>query len=283
MRNTVVRPPLALAYHGVASVPRRRDAFKHFVSPHALRWQIAMLLSWGYTLLTFGELAARAACGEAAGYAALTFDDGFANNLSAMLPVLADRRMRATVFVVSGWMGHAHPHAPGHRVLSPDEVVALHEAGIEIGGHTVTHPRLGRLSYDDALAEMRSGKETLESIIREPVTSFSYPFGDATEETMGACREAGFNAACLTSGVGDWSQPYALPREGMINGTSRAGLWLRRDNRYERLVRRRGVRRVYGVTCRLRSMDVPPLELAEAAGAAELSAGSHARVARQSP
>jgi peptidoglycan/xylan/chitin deacetylase (PgdA/CDA1 family) len=254
------RPPLVLAYHGVADVPRRRDTFKHFVSPRALSRHISMLLAWGYALVTLGELALSAATGQASGLAALTFDDGFADNFSTLLPLLREKGVPATVFVVSGWLGGPHPHAPDHRILTAGEVAALHDAGVEIGAHTVTHPRLGRLPQAEVLAEMATSKADLEKIVQAPVTSFSYPFGDATPETAVACAEAGFTNACLTSGVGDWQRPFELPREGMINGTSRLGLWLRRDRRYERLVRRRGVRRVYALACSVRGMSVPPLE-----------------------
>jgi peptidoglycan/xylan/chitin deacetylase (PgdA/CDA1 family) len=241
-------------------VPRRRDTFKHFVSPRALSRHISMLLAWGYALVTMGELALSAATGQASGLAALTFDDGFADNLSMLLPLLREKGVPATVFVVSGWLGGPHPHAPEHRILSASEVAALHDAGVEIGAHTVTHPRLGRLPRDEALVEMATSKADLEEIVQAPVTSFSYPFGDSNAEVEDACRAAGFHAACLTSGVGEWSDPFTLPREGMINGTSQLGLWLRRDRRYERLVRRRGVRRVYALTCSVRGMSVPPLE-----------------------
>src|SRR6266540_5794190 len=104
-------PPLALVYHGLADVPLRRDAHGLFVAPGDFRRHVGRLRSWGYRLVTFGRLAELAAGGGAAGHAALTFDDGLADNLHVLAPLLAELEAPATVFVVSGWLGGAHPEA----------------------------------------------------------------------------------------------------------------------------------------------------------------------------
>jgi peptidoglycan/xylan/chitin deacetylase (PgdA/CDA1 family) len=218
---------LALAYHGIGEVPVRKDPFGLFVSPRRLLRHVAWLRRSGYTLVTFGELVAR---GDD-GLAALTFDDGFADN-----ELLCALRLPATVFVTTGWMGGEHPSVPGARMLDTDGVRRLHAAGIEIGGHTVTHPYLDRLDYEAALGEMRSGREALEALIDAPVPSFAYPFGTATQETVRACAEAGFRAACRTSGNGSVSTPLDYPRENMDGPGTIAGLRLKAAGRYEPLM-----------------------------------------------
>ena len=59
-----------------------------------------------------------AVAGRAGGIATLTFDDGFANVLTGLVLFLHELGVPATVFVVSGWLGGAHPlrTAPSHPI-----------------------------------------------------------------------------------------------------------------------------------------------------------------------
>lgn len=230
-------PPLALAYHGVADVSLRRDPEGLFVRPQDLRRQIAKLRGWGYRLVSFGELAGEVARDGGLGLAALTFDDGFADNLETLAPLLVEVEAPATVFVVSGWLGQPHPSVPWTRILTADELRDLQAAGIEIGGHSATHADLSTLSYEDALEELSRGKRELEAVLSEPVEVAAYPYGRANEEAIRACRDAGFRAACGASARGTWDDPHFLPRQDMDNRCTMIGLRLKRDNRYEPLMR----------------------------------------------
>jgi peptidoglycan/xylan/chitin deacetylase (PgdA/CDA1 family) len=245
-------PPLALTYHGVADVPLRRDPHHLFVRPRDLERQIARLRAWGYELVTFGELALRVAQDRSRGCATLTFDDGLADNLHALAPILEGASATATVFVTSGWLGRPHPTVGWARVLSADEVRELHARGVEIGAHTVTHPDLSRLPYEAALDELAGSKRALEALLDAPVEVAAYPYGKADAETRAAAREAGFRAACRTLGEGSWSDPYDLPRQTMENRASLLGLRLKRDDRYEPLMRFRVARGLRRVSRRLR-------------------------------
>ena len=235
-------PPLALVYHGVAKVPLGQDPDALFVAPADLRRQIARLREWGYRLVSFGELAEEVAGGGGPGCAALTFDDGLVDNLETLAPLLAELEVPATVFVVSGWLGKPHPAATWTRILTAEELRALRAAGLEIGAHSVTHPDLSVLSYEQARDELADCKRQLEEVLEEPLEVAAYPFGRATEETARACRDVGFRAACAATGRGNWADPYLLPRQDMENGSTLLGLRLKRDGRYEDLMRFRAAR-----------------------------------------
>ena len=107
---------------------------------------------------------------------------------------------------------------PAGLMMRSEQVRALHAAGMEIGGHTVTHPILARLDPAAARDEIARGKEQLEGIIRAPVTLFAYPNGkpatDYACEHVAMVRELGFKGAVSTSwGVGTRdADPYQLPR-----------------------------------------------------------------------
>jgi Polysaccharide deacetylase len=63
-------------------------------------------------------------------------------------------------------------------------------------------------------AEIRQSKTECEEIVGRPVTSFSYPHGDYTEESVSAVAEAGFTCACTTEyrSVCRGSDRLRLPR-----------------------------------------------------------------------
>jgi peptidoglycan/xylan/chitin deacetylase (PgdA/CDA1 family) len=230
-------PPLALAYHGVADVPLRRDQHGLFVRPQDLRRQIAKLRSWGYRLVSFGELARLASAAEAAGHAALTFDDGLVDNAETLAPLLTEEGVPATVFVVSGWLGQPHRTVPWTRIMTEAELGELRATGVEIGAHSVSHPDLSTLSYEAALDELAGSKHQLEAVLGEPVEVAAYPYGRANADTVRACRDAGFLAACSATARGSWRDPHNLPRQDMENRSTMIGLRLKRDDRYERLLR----------------------------------------------
>ena len=121
--------------------------------------------------------------------------------------------------------------------MNEEEVRALSADGVEIGAHTVTHPDLTTLRYEEARSELEASKRDLEALLEVPIDVAAYPFGRATAETARACRDAGFRAACRVSGEGSWSDPYNLPRQDMHNGSTLLGLRLKRDDRYQSVMR----------------------------------------------
>jgi peptidoglycan/xylan/chitin deacetylase (PgdA/CDA1 family) len=228
--------PLALAYHGVARVPLRSDPYGLFVAPEALRRQVALLRRRGYRLVTFSELVARTSAGDGAGLASLTFDDGFADNDTVLAPLLAELQAPATVFAVAGWLGGEHPDVPGTAIIDGEGLRRLHRAGVEVGGHTWMHTDLTTLDAAGARAELERGRIELEGLLDAPVTVAAYPYGRATEETIRACAEAGFVAACRTGAQGT-GRPLDFPREDMVNGSSQLGLRLKMRGAYQPLMR----------------------------------------------
>jgi peptidoglycan/xylan/chitin deacetylase (PgdA/CDA1 family) len=91
-------------------------------------------------------------------------------------------------------------------VTAPDEYAAcswseladMQNHGIEIGGHTVTHPTLGQVSRDQALAEIQGCMSMLAERLPQGPSSFCYPNGmpsDFSAELMALVEEAGFHCA----------------------------------------------------------------------------------------
>jgi peptidoglycan/xylan/chitin deacetylase (PgdA/CDA1 family) len=167
---------------------------------------------------------------------ALTFDDALTDGRTALRSLLHELDAPATVFVPTALMGRPHPAVPG-SVMTPREVVELSRAGVEIGSHSDTHRDLSTLAFAEARDDLDRSRRRLEDVVGRPVLVAAYPFGRATEETIRACREAGFVGACLISGKGSWADPFRIPRQDMDAAGTMLGLWLKRDDRYEPLMR----------------------------------------------
>lgn len=116
------------------------------------------------------------------------------------------------------WAGAAGSARETHRVLAREEIIELTRSGlIDVGCHTVTHPKLSALSRESQTDEIRESKHTLEEIVDHPVTGFAYPYGlesDYTNETVSLVREAGFAYGCTAAAgvVSRHSDRYRLPR-----------------------------------------------------------------------
>jgi peptidoglycan/xylan/chitin deacetylase (PgdA/CDA1 family) len=108
---------------------------------------------------------------------------------------------------------------PRSRLMTADEIRSLSQHPlITIGAHTVSHSPLTALSSENQFTEIDSSIRDLSEIIGEPVTSFSYPFGqrhrDYDAETLAVARKAGLKHA-LAADLGvvtAGSDPFCLPR-----------------------------------------------------------------------
>ncbi len=91
---------------------------------------------------------------------------------------------------------------PNDLMMTSEQVKELSLSGMDVGGHTVTHPILATLSRDDAKREISNGKKHLESIIGKQVDLFAYPNGlpgvDYLPEHVELVEELGFLGAVST-------------------------------------------------------------------------------------
>ena len=103
-------------------------------------------------------------------------------------------------------------------MMTEDEVKALSLAGMEIGGHTVSHPILACTDLDEVRQEISQGKQKLESIVGKELKFFAYPNGqfgkDYTKEHAQLVESLGFKAALTTNNgvIDNSSELYELPR-----------------------------------------------------------------------
>ncbi len=109
--------------------------------------------------------------------------------------------------------------------LSPEEVAALDRAGVEIGGHTVSHPILARCTDEQVEREIVDGRRRLESWVGHAIRSFAYPWGrrwDYDERAVKVLEKEGFVAG-LSMDPGSnlpGAHPFHLRRYAVDSGVS---------------------------------------------------------------
>jgi len=127
----------------------------------------------------------------------------------------ADERARV-MDVLLAWAGKEALRRPSNRPLSVRELQELSSSGlVEVGAHTVTHPILLELPFEQQQEEVAGNQRDLEQILGRPVESFAFPYGIHTPALVENLRGMGFRCACSTAGgpVRRRTNRFLLPRE----------------------------------------------------------------------
>ncbi|MGF1772482.1 polysaccharide deacetylase family protein [Vibrio wakamikoensis] len=198
---------------------------------------MALLKKMGFETLTFedlqdGRLIRRLDANKR--YIMLTVDDGYVDNLELMLPVLQKHDFKAVVYVVTGETFNRwdveNPSNPEKSVplMNAKQVKQLAGSGhIEIGGHTLTHPKLDTLTDEQQRFEIIENKKALEATLGKSLTSFAYPFGEHNQASKQIAKEAGYQYAVATNSgpLAFHQDPYQVRRIAIFPKTDVFGLW----------------------------------------------------------
>ena len=159
---------------------------------------------------------------------AITFDDGYRDNLELGAPILLRHGLPATFFLTTAYLGtnrvpswDENDPAP-HPFLSWDEARELARLGFELGGHTRNHPDLARLPLDEAHREIEGCRADIIRETGQTPMSFAYPFGQPANMSDAArliVAQAGFSCCVgLFDGINrPGADPYRLNRVPISN------------------------------------------------------------------
>lgn len=280
---------VVLTYHRIPPapdplLPDQPSAQSFAVQMRFLRSNFNVLpLGEALDALYQGRLPARAA--------AITFDDGYANNCTVALPVLREQGMVATFFVASGyldggrmwndtvieavrawqstimdlssvgldvyplndmaerraalaavlarlkylgqarrdelaaWLAEASGATlPNDLMMTSAQVRQLSEQGMEVGGHTVTHPILAAIDDEQVRAEVVQNREHLAALTGRQPRLFAYPNGTPGKDFLphhpALVLGCGYDYALTTA----WGAARPDTDRGQV---PRVGLWSR--------------------------------------------------------
>lgn len=126
--------------------------------------------------------------GESSLRVALTFDDGYKDNLQIAAPVLLKHRIPFTVFVTTDYLKSGRA-----EFLSPRELRELASLpGVTVGAHGATHTPLAGLSAPALWHELHDGRREIEDIIGREVTMLAYPHGSVNLAVRETAERAGY-------------------------------------------------------------------------------------------
>lgn len=233
-----------LMYHRFIDNESKKGTRGPYIDIKLFEKHLQLLKRLGFESVTFEDFADKGTIERLnpnKRYFMLTVDDGFIDNYELMLPLLKKYGFKAVVYVVTGetynrWDVEAseNPDKP-FPLMTNEQIKAMADSGyIEIGGHTLTHPFLSKLSYEEQKQEMEQNKLELESITGKPLVSFAYPYGDLDENSKEIARELGFDFAVATnSGPLAFHQDlYQIRRIAIFPKTSVLGLWRKITGNY---------------------------------------------------
>jgi peptidoglycan/xylan/chitin deacetylase (PgdA/CDA1 family) len=188
-------------YHNVSPVapPKFR---KYTVSPSSFAAQMRILALARYRVIRLDAYvdARRAGSPLSPRTAVITFDDGFRDAIRYAVPILRARRFTATFFIVAGLLGRRSEWLADSvadlALADGDTVLQLHRGGFQIGAHSMTHPRLSRLSDQDVIGELSRSRAVLEDLLGSTVTHMAYPFGDYDARVRSRAADTGYRSAC---------------------------------------------------------------------------------------
>jgi peptidoglycan/xylan/chitin deacetylase (PgdA/CDA1 family) len=210
-------PILMYHYIRINPVATDRAGFVLSVTPGDFARQMQFLATQGFTTVTMEQVRnyVRYDRPLPSKPIAITFDDGYDDAYSQALPVLQQYHQTATFYIITGFVGLVH-------YLTWNQVMALNNAGMEIGSHTVHHSSLPLLSGLLRRTELLDSQQTLEDRLGHPVLDFCYPGGQLDAATEIAVKQTGYLSATTTqygyANVGD--DPLRLPRVRVSGGES---------------------------------------------------------------
>ena len=193
-------------YHSIGNIGPETLSVDKF------KTHLSLIDAMGFTTITFAELITSTLRSDQK-YVVLTFDDGLLDNYEIAAPLLADYGYKATFFVIPGfdkitrWVNPdtcqwSDTKQDGFSIpfpnMQPNHRLELQRLGMEIGSHSMSHPKLNKIAVKDLNDEIVSSKSMLEDQLGSEVKSFCYPKGRYNQTILETVRIAGYVGACTT-------------------------------------------------------------------------------------
>lgn len=187
---------VVLLYHRVGAGGREID-----LDPEDFRRHVAYLAASGMVRSLDEALE-----GETPGGVVVTVDDGYRDFHESVLPVFAEHRVPALLYLATGLVadgGSSGPDALSWHHLEEAVATGL----VAVGSHTHSHADLSRATEREAEEEMLRSKGMIEDRLGVACRHFAYPWGVASPPAERAARRI-FETAAL---------PWRTNRRGAID------------------------------------------------------------------
>ncbi|MEM7200740.1 MAG: polysaccharide deacetylase family protein [Planctomycetota bacterium] len=218
--------PRVLIYHSVDDIDSPIS-----VSSELFRQQMDYLVRRGFRTVSAGQFVEALHRGEPLSpkTVVITFDDGYLNNIERALPILEERGLCATVFMVTKndgdlprWGERDLPRIRRmvdevyrgsdaekedafqrtmatltERIATWDELAPAPSRGLEILSHTRTHPYMDEVDDDQLADELRGSRQDLAERGFGESPALAWPYGAHDDRTIAAATQAGYRGTFL--------------------------------------------------------------------------------------
>ncbi len=210
-----ITAPILLYHH----VQPEYVANDYYLTVELFTQQMDWLLQEGYTSVTASQLVDTLIHG---GYlpekpVLITFDDGFVDVYQYAYPVLRERSMVATWYIVASYLN-------AQDCVTTEQALELISNGWEIGSHSMTHQDLQYTQ--DTNYEMAQSRVVLMRELNVPINTFAYPYGSVNEYVFEKAIKYGFSAGMGLGkiSVHDLNSLFYLSRLVVTDGMTSADI-----------------------------------------------------------
>lgn len=222
-----VRVPI-LMYHKVQAI----SYSKYYIATADFKKQIAALKAYGYQTITYQQLMNYRAGLDTppAKPIMLTFDDGYENYYTDVVPSADPLGYNTTCFVITGKVGGTNAWDTGDNNpvinhLTWPEIDQLNlDPLVDLESHTVNHPQLANVNSSTLKSELQNSRATLRSRLGTREMFFCYPYGSGASSStvQQAVRDAGYFMAVAAGGgvEGNCNNKFDLYRVPIYSDTT---------------------------------------------------------------
>ena len=186
-----------LMYHYLSTPPAGADIYRQdlSVSPELFAAHLDAMQQAGYTTISLYALVDHLTHGAPLPEkpVVLTFDDGYVDNYTNAFPILRDRGMTATFFIVTDFIHDKRP-----EYLTWDMVREMYAGGMSIEAHGRNHVSLARKDRDYLIWQALGSFESIQVEIGVRPHFISYPAGEYDDLTIDIYRSADYWAGFTT-------------------------------------------------------------------------------------
>lgn len=196
-----------LMYHYIDPVPADADAIRRdlTIPPEIFAAHLDRIQALGFETISLQTLLRHLATGSdlPAKPIILTFDDGYDNHYSHVFPLLQERDMTGTFFIVATF-----PTSGNTSYMTWDRIREMAAAGMEIESHAQFHDSLAGRSDAYLREQAMASALVFEQELGHTPRIISYPLGHYDPNTIRVYREQGYRAGITV-------------RNGLVHDTNR--------------------------------------------------------------
>ena len=210
-----------LMYHYLSTPPADADIYRKDLSvpPELFAAHLDRLLAEGYTTISFYQLLAYLTQGAALPEKPIiiTFDDGYRDNYENAFPLLRERGMTATFFVVTDFLDEERP-----AYLTWEMAREMYAGGMSIESHGRNHASLKGQNADYLVWQVLGSLETIQHELGVRPRFVSYPAGEFDQLTIDIFKSANYWAGATTiqGATLKGDDLFRLPRVRVRNTTT---------------------------------------------------------------